>query len=515
MNKALLQILTLFLFTACATVVNPDGGPKDERAPELMEVSPSNFCVYFEAKTIKFVFDEYIKVKNLEAELVSSPPMKTPKAIVKGRLLLVTLEDSIKANTTYTLNFGNAIVDLNEGNPIEDFKYTFSTGSFIDSLSLQGIIKPIYEMDLPEKMWVMAYKKVAWMDSIPYLRKPDYLSRVKNRLFRLENMSAGEYQLIAFEDKNKDYLLNDNEFQGFAKDSIFANLDSAIINIDCYQPEPILSFKGIVQKKYDQLDFGFNREIFEEDSLSIFLINKSLEAKKQQHYTDKDSAFIRLGVGFDSLNVLIGTANQIDTVVWFPKKIDTVAVRLKFESLKKLNYLDTFWVKTSTRFDSLNTDKISLKSDSVDLEFTIKKEPKRFAILFPYQGARAYMVLADKGAIVHNLGITNDSLGTVFTLKEKEEFGTLKLSSSLKKPMLIQLIDGKNKVVKSVIVTQFPCYFDALLPGKYKLRLINDANENGRWDAGDYLKNKKPEPCEYYKEPIEIRANWDVEVLLD
>jgi hypothetical protein len=141
-------ILVLIFIISCAKRGSIDGGIKDTIAPVLKMSFPKNYSTNFKGNTIKLTFNEYVEVKDANKQLIISPPVeKTPQIYPLSASKTITLKfnDSLQANTTYSLNFGKSIKDFNEGNPYQQFKYVFSTGSYIDSLSLSGIIKDSYE----------------------------------------------------------------------------------------------------------------------------------------------------------------------------------------------------------------------------------------------------------------------------------------------------------------------------------------------------------------------------------
>src|SRR5690606_11735862 len=161
MQKAFFQplmLLAMLMIGGCASVVAPIGGPKDTKAPELQNVSPAALTTHFSEKTIVFSFNEFIQLKDKEKQVVISPIMKpAPEMTVKGKKLIVTLKSPLKDSSTYTINFGNAICDLHEVSALADYTYVFSTGSFVDTLSVKGNVS-YAENNKPEKgVLIMLY----------------------------------------------------------------------------------------------------------------------------------------------------------------------------------------------------------------------------------------------------------------------------------------------------------------------------------------------------------------------
>ena len=140
--------ISIFILTNCARTGRPEGGPKDEDAPLFVVANPPYETVNFNDKEIKLNFNEFIKLKDLNKQLIVSPPLKNPLLVSPqgsaSKSLTLKILDTLEENNTYIINFGNAIEDNNEGNKLESFKYVFSTGNFIDSLSSAGKVKDAY-----------------------------------------------------------------------------------------------------------------------------------------------------------------------------------------------------------------------------------------------------------------------------------------------------------------------------------------------------------------------------------
>ncbi|MEO8516841.1 MAG: Ig-like domain-containing protein, partial [Flavobacterium sp.] len=189
---------SLFIIVSCAKRGTITGGDKDITPPKITSSNPKNFSTNFSAKTIKINFNEYIKIKDLQKNLIISPPMETPATILPqggaSKYLTIKINDTLKANTTYSFNFGESIVDNNEGNVLPQLKYVFSTGALIDSLTVEGIIKDSYEKETDSFVNVMLYEvDEKYNDSIIYKQTPRYITNTLDSLktFKIENVKAG------------------------------------------------------------------------------------------------------------------------------------------------------------------------------------------------------------------------------------------------------------------------------------------------------------------------------------
>src|SRR5690554_4410425 len=175
-----IALLLLLSFVDCAKKGTPSGGPRDTIPPIIVQSNPENFTTNFTGNEIEIRFDEYIKLKDISKELIIFPPMKyTPiiTPISTSKTLKIKLIDTLRPNTTYSFNFGKSIVDNNEGNQFEYFKYIFSTGNYIDSLKLSGVVRDA-ELISPEiPATVMLYKAHEnFTDSLVYSEKPTYIT---------------------------------------------------------------------------------------------------------------------------------------------------------------------------------------------------------------------------------------------------------------------------------------------------------------------------------------------------
>lgn len=206
--RFLLSVLTVLFFFACANVVSPEGGPKDETPPQVIRSTPENFSPNFEGQEIRIFFDEFIQLKEINQKLLISPPMETPPEVkLKGRSVILELKDTLRSNTTYNFFFGDAISDITENNPIPNFQFVISTGPFVDSLSVSGQVNDAYTLEPAAGIYVMMYDNI--YDSVPYLERPVYLSKTnKEGFFGITNMRTGQYMMFALEDLNSNFLFD-------------------------------------------------------------------------------------------------------------------------------------------------------------------------------------------------------------------------------------------------------------------------------------------------------------------
>lgn len=221
--KIYLTLLTVLLLASCAKTSSPTGGPVDEQPPRVLDSEPANSSVNFSSRSFKITFDEYFVLDNIDQALMVSPPLEEkPQVKTRGKTLVVELDDEeeLNENKTYTFNFLNSIKDLNENNPLENFKYVFSTGDVIDSLSVTGHIYDAFNLEAGEGILVMLHSAMA--DTMPQSTLPDYITRaMENGNYRIDNVAAGEYRIYGLRDDNNNKIYD-------LPVEAFAFLDSSI-----------------------------------------------------------------------------------------------------------------------------------------------------------------------------------------------------------------------------------------------------------------------------------------------
>ena len=182
--SALFLLLTLIYFH-CANPVSPQGGPRDNKPPEVIACTPENLTVNFVSKEIRISFDEFVELKSSGTDIVISPPLQENADYkIRKKSLIVELPDTLLPNTTYIISFDKAIADITEGNELSGFRYIFSTGGFIDSLMISGQVTNAFDNEPSPDVFALLYtdsNDTIPFDSLPYKVKPLYISRTDDR----------------------------------------------------------------------------------------------------------------------------------------------------------------------------------------------------------------------------------------------------------------------------------------------------------------------------------------------
>lgn len=519
--KFYIPIFLLILLSACAKKGRPEGGPKDENAPILVLAKPAYKTTNFKAKKIRFYFDEYIVLKELNKKLIISPPLKTPPLITPigtpTKYINIEILDTLKQNTTYTFNFGDAIQDNNENNKIENFKYIFSTGNYIDSLTTKGTVIDALNGKLSKNVNVVLYKlDSTYTDSLFLKQKPIYVTKTQDSLnFNFTNIKKGNYVIMALDEESSDYIFDPrNDKLGFLKDTISLPKDSIITNhLAIFKETQPYKFKRAKQIVNGKIQFGF---IGKQENLKTTLLSEVPEDFKSFSQLEKGKDTLNYWhtpVDLDSLNFIVSNKTFSDTltVKLRKKEIDSLIVSSTIK--RTLNLIDTVFLTTNNPIVSFDKTKIDLVADSLPVSYKLKKETiNKLSLLFKKEPKTNYKLSVLPNAITDLYQVSNDSLNYTFNTKEKEDYSnlSLKIENKTANSLIIQLLEN-DKIVRTKYINDSKVIeYNLLEPNEYTIRAIIDENNNNLWDTGNFLKKTIPEKIIYYPETIKLRANWTV-----
>lgn len=514
-------IALLFLITSCAKRGALTGGPKDEEAPILVSAKPDYMSTNFEESKIKITFNEYIKLKDLNSQLIISPPMKTPPEISPAggasKFIQIKILDTLQENTTYSFNFGNSVVDNSEGNIYGNFKYVFSTGDYIDSLKISGSVKYAKKYGMAKETSVLLYPMdSAFNDSTIFRSKGYYVGNtLDSTLFNIENIKEGQYHLIALKDKSNDFIYNPREDEiGFFSDTIKLPGDSIPYKLVLFKEE--LDFQVMRPKELNKGQILFPYEGRLREDLKITLSPNQ-----------KDFPYVITKVPeADSLNFWYPNSikDSIEFLVQYGQRIDTFSTLLrtkKYDSLKinaatkgYLNLKKDFEISINQPITILDSSKISLMrpdSSRIQPRLNYISDEMLLKVDISPQESSKYVLNIFPGAISTFNEVNKDSLIFRINTKKIADYGdiTFTFDSEEKENIIIEILDENE----SLIETQFASSeeivkFDLLEPKKYIVRATLDRNNNKRWDTGDYLVRRQAEKVIYFPKIVTIRANF-------
>lgn len=518
-----IPIVFLFLlsFTDCAKKGRPSGGLRDTIAPVILRSAPENFTINFKNNEIRITFDEFIKLKDISKELIISPPLKYPPVITPlsvSKVLKIKILDTLKDNTTYSFNFGNSILDNNEGNLFPNYKYVFSTGSYIDSLTLKGtaVDALLPKTDFPTTV-VLYQVDQSYKDSLVFLEKPTYITTTINETnnFELSNLKQGTYQLIALKEQTRNYTFQPKTDKiGFYKDLITIPTDS-LFELRLFKEVPDFKPTRPKLESSNRISFGYEGKT---DNYQITLLTPMQDDFQyqvlKQPGRDTLNFWFKPKVTKDSLVFVTKNKLQIDTTTVRFRELYSDSLRLTAINDRLISLGDTLKLKANTPLVAINSEKISVVTkDSLAIDFVAQINTKENAaqIVFDKQEEQLYSITLRNGALTDYLSNTNDSIVYRQQVKPIADFASLNLTldNADEFPLLIELIDEKFKVVKQTYLeANAPVFFKHINPGKYFIRLIVDQNKNKIWDPGNFLDKLAPERVVYYPSIIELRANW-------
>ena len=518
-----IPIVFLFLlsFTDCAKKGRPSGGLRDTIAPVILRSAPENFTTNFKNNEIRITFDEFIKLKDISKELIISPPLKYPPVITPlsvSKVLKIKILDTLKDNTTYSFNFGNSILDNNEGNLFPNYKYVFSTGSYIDSLTLKGTaidaLLPV--TDFPTTVALYQVDQ-SYKDSLVFLEKPTYITTTINETnnFELSNLKQGTYQLIALKEQTRNYTFQPKTDKiGFYKDLITIPTDS-LFELRLFKEVPDFKPTRPKLESSNRISFGYEGKT---DNYQITLLTPMEDDFQyqvlKQPGRDTLNFWFKPKVTKDSLVFVTKNKLQIDTTTVRFRELYSDSLRLTAINDRLISLGDTLKLKANTPLVAINSEKISVVTkDTLAIDFVAQINTKENAaqIVFDKQEEQLYSITLRNGALTDYLSNTNDSIVYRQQVKPIADFASLNLTldNADEFPLLIELIDEKFKVVKQTYLeANAPVFFEHINPGKYFIRLIVDQNKNKVWDPGNFLDKLAPERVVYYPSIIELRANW-------
>ena len=527
MKKLIYAVLSIVVISGCAKRGSPTGGPVDSIPPVLINASPKINSTNFDSKEIRLTFDEFVKLDKVDEQLIISPPLNKSSYEVKplnGVTKKVFLEfiDSLETETTYSINFGNSIKDNNEGNSLTFFSYTFSTGETIDSLYVRGNISDAFDKETDDYISIHLYRiDSIFNDSIIYNNRPTYISNsLDSTSYQFKNIKEGKYLILALKDIDNNYFFDPfYDKIGFI-DSLITLPRDSIINFKLFKEETSLIWDKPHFINSEKIGFGYYGKL----DLKNIEIESSIPDSVNYTYTkenEKDTLIFWLSKNsFDSLNFnLIEKDTTKLVTVKFDRAKDTLIDSLSI-SPKTANIIhlkETFKLSSNIPLKNIEDSLITIRDiDSLIVPFTtsINDNLDQIDIEFEVSPSDNYRVFILPEAIKDVRGVSNDTLQYNVVSQSLEDYGNVYLdvirNSSSK--FILQMIDSNGEVIRVFKnVNQDATYnFDYVRPGKYIFRLIEDANNNDKWDTGNYLKKIKPERVYYFSNELEVRANWDL-----
>jgi uncharacterized protein (DUF2141 family) len=557
-----LSLFMLALF-ACAKQGALTGGLKDDAPPQIDSLkSTPNFATRFDGRRIELTFNEWVVLSEVGAQVVISPPLvkkTTPQVTLRGKTVSVELPEGeiLRPNTTYTINFGTAVKDLHENNPAKNLRFVFSTGDFIDSLLVTGIVSDAFTQEPVENVSIMLYENTS--DSVVRKEKPYYFAKTnKQGEYTIENVKPGAFKVAAIDDTGGDLKWDgQNERIGFI-DTLLAISPGlkGLVNLKVFTNPKRTRLMDNNSKRYGLVKLTYQNM---PDSLSVRALTDSLVYRTERNA--------------DTLYVWYDAPRASEPWSLVARETDTVKVKMParaaFMAVHRPAFADDLPPapvsaksnkarggiinqpaetpqpaatppKRAPKTDNQNpgkpallpfnvpiaafdTSKWKIVADSADYPaFTLKPDslsPRRLLLYAAWRPGKSHTLTLLPGAFTDLYGLSNtDTLARVFIVPDEKALGALNLTLQELTPgraYVLEVLNGTNVEETLRIRAQTSeqkLKLAKLAPALFSLRLIEDRNNNGRWDTGDYFGHRQPEPI-FSKKLEALRANWELDAV--
>lgn len=545
--------LISILVMQCAKQTAPTGGPKDETPPKLKESYPKHEQTNFKGDRIELFFDEAIQLDNPREQIIITPTVgKKFEVTANKSRVTINLNARLQENTTYNINFREAIKDLTEKNPA-NIKLAFSTGDYIDSLNING---KVFDA-LTEKIqsnYMVALAEAS--DTLNIFKQPATWLTLTNKkgFFSLENLKPGKYFIYAFDDRSKNLIVDSkSEAYGFVGQYIDLqkNLDSLKINTFKLDVSQLKLLSARTTFAYFNIRFS--------KSLINYTVTSTDSTQKVYSSLDSDLTTLKLYNTIpdrDSLQIKVHAKDSlgttIDTLLYmkFPKKEatrDKLTVTLDKATVTESNSIFSSQIIFSKPIVVFTPDSLRIEIDSLtqlafsETEYTWNENRTQLnllkkidlAVVFPVdttakeqaktksspstQRKKAELILRP-GAFISVERDTTKLQAVPLTQVKLESTGIIEASVKTSESFIVQLINRSGKIVGERLNEKDPV-FENLPPDVYRIRVIIDHNKNGKWDPGNFSTKTAPEPIVYYQnmkgvKDLSLKANWTLDKLL-
>lgn len=580
--KTLKQIILIlgmiFLIQSCANRgTGPTGGPKDTIPPQVVKSIPPFGSLNYKKKQIQIYFNEMVSVdKPSENVIISPPQIKPPDVKAYSKYVTVNFNEDLKDSTTYTINFGKAIVDLNENNALKNYMFSFSTGNEIDTLQVSGVVINAEDLNPLSGIVVGVYRETS--DSV-FFKKPFMrICKTDDKgHFTIYNMKKGKYKLFALDDTNHDYFYESGE--GLAmSDSIITPIfrreemrdtiwkDSVHIDsVRKYMGTRFLPDNLVLQffKENKKRQYFVKAERLQPFSFNLYFnapaaklpeikpINFKWEGKYllQKNNTKDSLTFwitdsliwnidtLRMAMTYLKSDSLYHLKPVTDTLNISMRKarVNPRAKRVKKASVKieplritnniasSFDVYSPIFLNFDAPLSEINVSKIKLrlKKDTVYKEIPFKwrqvdSTKMAYAIDYKWVPEKSYQLKIDSASFISIYHKTNSQLKSDFKIKSLDEYSSIKMILEPFNPKaMLQVLDSKDALLATNPASEKGTLFQYLKPGDYYVRMFIDSNGNGKWDTGDLSTRRQPEEVYYYPKKLTLKANWDFEETWD
>ncbi|WP_195202872.1 Ig-like domain-containing protein [Phocaeicola massiliensis] len=380
-------LMLMIVVYSCASMGNPDGGPYDEEPPKFVRSTPKPFAINSKEKKVTIEFDEFIKLEKAAEKVVVSPPqLEQPEIKASGRKVVVGLVDSLRPNTTYTIDFADAIVDNNEGNPLGNYAFTFSTGTTIDTMEVSGTVLSASDLEPVKNIQVGLHSDLS---NSAFMKKPfDRVSRTDSRgHFSIRGIAPGKYRIYALMDGNQNYLFDSKtEMIAFSDSIIIPAMEDAMRQDTIWKDSlTIDTIKSVGYTRF--LPDDIILRAFKEENDRQYLTRS--ERDKENHFVltfsaRADTLPTLKGLNFDERDAfIIEKTDRNDSICYWIKdsliyQMDTLEIQMDYLATDTLDRLvpqtDTLFL--ANKLTRAEREKLEAKAAEEKEKERKKKEKK-------------------------------------------------------------------------------------------------------------------------------------------
>ena len=595
--KQLLYLVFLFLLaTACANPGSgPDGGPYDEELPYVVSTTPASGDSGVKGRRVTLQFNEFIKLENASEKVTVSPPqIEMPDILSSGKRITVTLNDSLRPNTTYTIDFSDAIEDNNEGNPMGNYTFFFSTGRTVDTLEVGGHVLAAEDLEPIKGILVGLHSDTT--DSAFRTRPFDRVARTDGSgRFSIKGVAPGRYRIYALNDGDGDFRFTQkSEMIAFGRESIspsffqdtrYDTLWRDTVHYDTIVARPFTHFTpdDVVLRAFKEVNpvrHLLKTEYPVPEQFTIFFTAPSTHVPEVRGLNfDASKLLPRISSGNDTLtfwvaDTLLVRQDTLTLALTYEESNDsTLELSLRTDTLElspKLTWAKrdkqrqeeweeweknrekalkndrpfneeppTVWIKLTPRIERplapdqnpvlvideplarFDTSGVHLRLivDSTETEAPYLLEPLpgrdfSFRLMGEWRPGQQYVIVVDSAAMTSVFGHRNRRMEQKFNIAKDDEFGSFFVNVQGldgDTTAIVELLDGRGKVVRRCRAPQGRADFFYLKPGDYYLRLLLDRDGDGMWTTGEFETGLPPEEVYYNPVKFNVRARWDIE----
>ena len=549
MKKLLYIVCAVCAIVSCARMGQPDGGWYDDDPPRIIGSTPTDGATGVTTKKVTIQFDEYIKLADAAQKVIVSPPqLEMPEIKEAGKKIVVELKDSLKPNMTYTIDFSDAISDNNEGNPLGNYTFTFSTGEQIDTFEVSGNVLDASNLEPVKGILVGLYDDLS--DSAfktkPLLR----VSRTDGRgRFVIKGVAPGEYRVYALQDADGNYIFNQkSEMVAYShetykpsckpdirQDTIWKDtlhIDNILrVPYTHFYPDDVtlLAFQEVQTDRY----LLKQPERTEANRFTIYFSygNPQLPVIKGLNFDEHDAFLLEASEKKDTLTYWLRDTTLVnqdtlrmelsylmtDSAGVLITQVDTLKVKYNVKQQMDPDYVSTFEMPAPLAHCDTSAIHLYTKIDSLwyntPFEFRQRDASLRlYEFIAEWRPDTEYSLEIDSAAFVDIYGIASTPYKVGVKVHSMDDYATLlmQLSGISDTTVVVELLDKGDKPIKQVRAEGGSAEFFYMAPGIYYVRAFVDKNGNGRWDTGNYDEDLQPEDVYYYPKSIECKAKFDI-----